>query len=112
MELLCTGGWKLSANGLRDWGGVGKAGYGKDGKLSCAFHFPTTPAAATDTESIDVAGIPILSKTFPGAKAKGRNHYARFIPGINSRPTARKTFQRAVKLCLFKAPSFSARHGE
>jgi hypothetical protein len=46
MELLCTGGWKLSANGLRDWGGVGKAGYGKDGKLSCAFHFPTTPAAA------------------------------------------------------------------
>jgi hypothetical protein len=46
-----------------------KAGYGKDGKLSCAFHFPTTPAAVTDTESTDVACIPIRSKTFPGAKA-------------------------------------------
>jgi hypothetical protein len=50
-------------------------GYGKDGKLENAFHFPTTPAAATGFQSFDIAHLPgakaaiLLEAAFGTAKA-------------------------------------------
>jgi hypothetical protein len=44
-------------------------GYGKGGKLKDAFHFPTTPTAATSIELAEFQFVPAGVRALPGAEA-------------------------------------------